>query len=155
MGRCKYSDLLHLSGDCCTVPQMQPESKFKKRVDNYFDRIFGHGSFRTCIEKGRGQKSGLPDRFYAALGCHCWAEFKVAPNKLSELQKRTLPCMAQAGTRVVALTLIPTVDLVRVSDYNAHGDADERLLLPLADFAKQTTWVKHILAQTSTELGDT
>jgi len=83
---------------------VQPETKLKRKLDQGFVNLFGKvgsDSFHTSIEKGPGQKSGLPDRFYAALGGHAWVEAKVLPNKLSQLQALTCARLARAGCRVV------------------------------------------------------
>lgn len=83
---------------------VQPETKLKRKMDDGFVRLFGRvgsDSYHTSIEKGPGQKSGLPDRFYTALGGHAWVESKVLPNKLSSLQELTCARMARAGSRVI------------------------------------------------------
>jgi hypothetical protein len=129
---------------------MTPETTFKGRMDRWFDRLFPAG-YRTAIEKARGQKSGLPDRLYAASGAHCWAEYKVHPNRLSPLQEAVLPKMATAGLRVVALTLHREGDLVQVVQYGPDGKPTRgATLIEAALFKEPRYWTGLLLAPTST-----
>ncbi len=103
---------------------MQPESKMKRRLDRAFDTLLGgdrNDSYRTAIEKGQGQRSGLPDRFYAGLGGHCWVEAKILPNVLSDLQEQVIQRLAKAGVRVVVISLEKSSDQLLVQEVGSDG----------------------------------
>ena len=102
---------------------MQPESAFKRHMDECFKKQFAAETrYHTSIVQGRGQKAGLPDRFYAALGKHCWLEAKVHPYKLSPLQEQVLPRLARAGARVVVATLYEgDIGTITCHEYDAYG----------------------------------
>lgn len=120
---------------------MQPETAFKRQLDRAFQRLFApQERYRTPIEKGRGQKSGLPDRYYAACGAHCWMEAKVYPNGLSALQAAVLPRMARAGSRVVVLTQHPDRSLVLVEEYASSGSRCAPVEVSAVDIGERPFW---------------
>jgi hypothetical protein len=70
------------------------------RLDAGFEDAFRdlkQAQYRTAFMKGFGQKSGLPDRFYGALGRSMMVEYKVHPNDADTLQMETLRRLARCG----------------------------------------------------------
>ncbi len=119
---------------------MQPETAFKRRLDRAFRRIFPPSErYCTPIEKGRGQKSGLPDRYYGACGAHCWMEAKVHPNRLSPLQAAVLPRLAR-GARVVVLTFHPHDERVSVVEYDGKGRPAEPVAVDAQEIEGRRFW---------------
>lgn len=106
----------------------QPESAFKQMFDRWFERLYpqsGH-RYRTAIEKGPGQRSGLPDRFYCAGGGHAWVEFKVAPFQASKLQHYTCQRLARGGSRVLIVTRRPeTSQQLLVEEFDRAGESGQ------------------------------
>lgn len=121
---------------------MSPESKFKAKVDRLFDRVFSDhkSSYHTSIEKGRGQKSGLPDRFYSAARAHAWVESKVAPFRLSPLQEVVLGRLARSGSRVVVLTLLRD-DTIKLQQWAADGTPCEPSIHVWDDLKQEDWWL--------------
>ena len=102
---------------------MQPEARFKQRVDKAFDRLFlNQGGWRTAIEKGRGQKSGLPDRLYCAPPHHVWVESKIDSPKLDPLQDKVCRTLSLAGMNVATATFYPHSDTIAWAAYNHQGE---------------------------------
>lgn len=112
---------MHFRKNEHSVPDMQPESAFKRHMDECFKKQFDSAwRYHTSIVQGRGQKAGLPDRFYAALGKHCWVESKVEPYELSPLQEAVLPRLSRSGARVVVATLRKG-DTISCLEYDEEG----------------------------------
>jgi hypothetical protein len=105
---------------------MQPESKFKRRIDAGFDAVFGKrpdAAYRTAITAGLGQRAGLPDRFYAGFGGHCWLEAKVGDGRLSGVQEQVLVRFARAGVRAVVAVGNLAADDMHLVEFDAEGAA--------------------------------
>lgn len=124
-----------------SVTQMQPEARFKKRVDAAFDSLWKGEGKRTAIEKGRGQISGLPDRLYMLPFGHIFLESKVGKNKPSGLQKEVAKTMAMAGLRVAFATLYPDTEVVALQKVDpATGEIAHPFFTSMKAFRSSHVW---------------
>lgn len=116
----------------------------KRRLDRAFETLTARCDdddvYHTAIEKGLGQRSGLPDRFYAAFGGHCFVEAKVLPNKLSTLQEQVIKILARAGTRVAILSLEVSSDQLLLSEVDSCGTIQPRLRFRWLDVRRKPFW---------------
>jgi len=103
----------------------QPESKLKDRFDRAFLSFFGGrhdlNSYHTSIEGGTGQRAGIPDRFYTALGGHAFVEAKIRFGAPSRLQHRVCERLARGGCRVLFLWSTGDASLVRWDEFDRAG----------------------------------
>lgn len=121
----------------------QPETRFKRLFDRWFDRLFTHRqhgrSYRTAIEKGQGQRSGLPDRFYARNG-HAWVESKVEPYRLSELQLSVCRRLARSGCRVLAITRMHEDSCMMIDEFLRDGHLYTHNSVPVELVRQKPFW---------------
>lgn len=124
---------------------MQPEAQFKRTLDRAFDKQAGQLGWRTALEKGRGQRSGLPDRLYCLphVG-HAWVEAKVDDNKLSPLQDKGLRLLSASGMRAYVVTFYPAADSTAWCYYGESGEPQAGYtFVPLATVRTLMFW--HLL----------
>lgn len=84
-----------------------PESVFKTWLRKAFERLFGEktpDAVTFALTPSAGQPSGLPDRFFGALGSSAWVEGKTHSYRISAIQEWMFSRMARCGNRIIVVT---------------------------------------------------
>ena len=121
----------------------QPETRFKRLFDRWFDQLHlrkHHDcSYRTAIEKGQGQRSGLPDRLYVHKG-HAWVESKVEPYHPSELQMSTCSRLSKGGSRVLIITRLRESTSMMIDEFLSDGTIYTHSSVPVEVIRRRPFW---------------